>query len=284
MKAAKGYCAVLSVAALMIAGAAVAGTGFDYDDYAAVLSAYVDENGLVDYAALAAKRERLDGYADALARLDATVYQGWNDDEKIAFWINAYNGLTLILIVDHYPIDSSFLRSLVFPKNSIMQIPGRWTEVTFEVMGEPMTLDAVEHKVLRVQFDEPRIHMALVCAALSCPELRNEPFVADRLEAQLDDETREFLADENKFRIDRDKDVVYLSAIFDWFKEDFVARYGTGDPAGRRSEETQAAINFVGRYVGDADAAYLATGDYRIKHLDYDWTLNEQPDSSLSSK
>jgi len=283
MKTASAFVAALVLAAMLSAGGTNAGTGLDYDDYAAVLAEYVDEKGLVSYSALKAERARLDAFADALARLDPTIYQGWNDGDRIAFWINAYNGLTLKLIVDNYPIDSSFLRSIVFPKNSIMQIPGRWKKVTFEVMGEPMTLDAIEHKVLRTQFDEPRIHMALVCAALSCPELRNEPFVADRLEEQLDDQAREFLANEDKFRIDREKGVVYLSAIFDWFTGDFVGRYGTGDPAGKRSEETQAVINFVGRYVSDADAAYLASGDYRVKHLDYDWTLNEQPDSSLSS-
>jgi hypothetical protein len=283
MKTASAIMAALVLATALLTGGVNAGTGFEYDDYAAVLAEYVDEKGLVDYSALKANRARVDAFADALARLDAALYRSWDDGDRIAFWINAYNGLTLKLIVDHYPIESSLLRSIVFPKNSIMQIPGRWKKVTFEVMGEPMTLDAIEHKVLRAQFDEPRIHMALVCAALSCPELRNEPFVAARLEEQLDDQTREFLANNNKFRIDREKVVVYLSAIFDWFTGDFVDRYGTGDPAGKRSEETQAVINFVGRYVSDADAAYLASGDYKIKHLDYDWTLNEQPDSSLSS-
>jgi hypothetical protein len=160
-----------------------------------------------------------------------------------------------------------------------MQIPGRWKKITYEVMGEAMTLDEIEHRVLRAQFDEPRVHVALVCAALSCPELRNEPFVAARLEEQLESQAKEFMADATKFRIDRGKDTVYLSAIFEWFAEDFIGRYGSGDPEGRRSEETQAVINFVSRYVDEEDAAYLASGDYRVKHLDYDWTLNEQPDS-----
>jgi hypothetical protein len=274
---------VVFLTVVLAGGAAIAGPVFDYDDYAAVLPRYVNEQGLVNYAALKADRNKLDAFASALAGLDPSTYESWAEGEKIAFWINAYNGLTLELIVNHYPIDSSFFKSMVLPKNSIMQIPGRWKKITFEVMGEPITLDTIEHKILREKFDEPRIHMALVCAALSCPRLRNEPFVADRLDEQLDDQTRDFLASENRFGIDRDKGVVYLSAIFDWFAEDFVARYGTGDPNGKRSEKTQAVINFVSRYVSDADADYLATGDYGIKHLDYDWTLNEQPDSSLSS-
>jgi hypothetical protein len=258
---------------------ATADRSFHYDDYGAVLNEFVDDGGLVDYAALKDGRERLNAYTGALAKLDRTAYEVWNEKEKIAFWINAYNGLTLILIIDHYPIKSSRLRSVVFPKNSIMQIPGRWKKITFEVMGEPITLDAIEHKVLRARFDEPRIHVALVCAALSCPELRNEPFVAERLDEQLDDQAQKFLANDRKFVIDREAGVVRLSAIFDWFAEDFVGHYGTGDPAGRRSEKTQAVINFVSEYVSDADGEYLASGDYRIKYLDYDWTLNERPDA-----
>jgi hypothetical protein len=269
----------LLLAATAISTGAAANREFHYDDYAAVLSEFVDDGGLVDYAALEDGREGLDAYAGALAKLDRAVYEGWSEEEKIAFWINAYNGLTLVLIIDHYPIKSSRLRSVVFPKNSIMQIPGRWTKVTFEVMGEPMTLDAIEHKVLRTQFDEPRIHVALVCAALSCPELRNEPFVAERLDEQLDDQAAEFLANDRKLVIDRERGVVRLSAIFDWFAEDFVGRYGSGDPPGKRSEKTQAVINFVSRYVSEGDREYLATDDYRIKHLDYDWTLNERPDA-----
>ena len=216
-----------SVAAVLLsAGTANAGSGFAYKHYSAVLSRYVNDRGLVDYSDLKTHPDELEAYAGELSSLDPAVYAGWNDPQKIAFWINAYNGLTLKLIVDHYPINSSLLRSVVYPKNSIMQIPGRWTKITFEVMGEPMTLDEIEHQVLRAKFDEPRIHMALVCAALSCPRLRNEPFVAERLDGQLDDQTREFLADKNKFRIDREKGAVYLSSIFDWFKGDFVARYG----------------------------------------------------------
>ena len=282
MKSVTVFIGALAAAAMISGGASDAATGFDYADFAAVLAEYVDDNGLVDYAALKVNRERLDAFVDLLAHVDPNAYQDWSDGEKIAFWINAYNGLTLKLIVDRHPIDSSFLRSIAFPKNSIMQIPGRWTEVTFEVMSGQMTLDAIEHDVLRAQLGEPRIHMALVCAALSCPELRKEPFVAARLEEQLDDQAREFLANKNKFRIDREGNVVYLSAIFDWFTEDFVDRYGSGDPQGQRSEKTQAVINFVARYVSGADAAYLASGDYRIKYLDYDWTLNEQPDSTHS--
>ena len=263
-------------AVLCPAATAVTAPAMDGGGYPAILSGYVDENGRVDYAGLKANGELLDRWAASIDGLDREVYEGWTDKEKIAFWINVYNGLTLKLIVDHYPIESSTLRSFVFPKNSIMQIPGRWKEISFGVMGETMTLDEIEHAVLREQFAEPRIHVALVCAARSCPRLRGEPFAAAVLDEQLDDQAREFLSDGTKFRIDRGKDVVYLSSIFDWFGSDFVAGYGTGDPPGQRGEEKQAVLNFVMRYVDEADAEYLRAGDFKIKFLDYDWTLNEQ--------
>jgi hypothetical protein len=275
----KKHFPIITGIVLLAFSPALGGAGFAYDDYAAVLSEYVDEEGLVDYAGLSKNRGNLDAFATALANLDGTSYERWNEREKVAFWINVYNGLTLQLIVDHYPIEPSMIKSVVFPKNSIMQIPGAWKKVTFEVMGERKTLDSIEHEILRAGFDEPRIHMALVCAALSCPILRNEPYVAQRLDEQLNDQARMFLANEKKFRIDREGGVVKLSKIFDWFAEDFVDRYGTGDPSGKRSEKTQAVLNFIRGYVNAADAEYLTSGDYKVKHLKYDWTLNEKTDA-----
>ncbi len=254
----------------------VAASEFACDSYASVLSDYVDDNGLVDYAALRDNGSRLETYARSLDALDRETYVSWSDEVKIAFWINAYNGLTVKLIVDNYPIKSSRLKSIVYPKNSIRQISGAWKEVQFRVMGESITLDTIEHKMLRAGFDEPRIHMALVCAALSCPMLRNEPYTGDNLDAQLEDQSARFMAGDTRFRIDRKAGIVRLSAIFDWFGGDFVSRYGTGDPAGKRSEKTQAVINFVSRYVENEDQEYLAADNYKIKHLDYDWSLNEQ--------
>jgi hypothetical protein len=253
------------------------GSGFSWEEYAAVLDGFVDNNGLVDYASLKNGRSNLDLFVSSLAGLDRGLYESWDNSGKIAFWINAYNGLTLKLIIDNYPIKSSRLKSVVFPTNSIRQISGAWEEIFFEVMGEAVTLDSIEHKILRSGFDEPRIHMALVCAAISCPVLRNEPYSADRLEQQLEDQALRFIANPLKFQVDRESGVVRLSAIFDWFAGDFIAVYGTGDPPGKRSEKTQAVLNFVSRYVSEEDRVYIETGDYEVKHLDYDWTLNEQP-------
>lgn len=268
--------ALLAASAVRTPVCAVQGGPFSYADYAAALEAYVSEDGMVSYRELKAHRETLDAFVSALAGLDPKQYAEWPDPAKVAFWLNAYNGLTLRVVIDHYPIRTSFPASLIYPDNSIRQIRGVWTDIEFPLMGKMMTLDKIEHEVLRKQFTEPRIHMALVCAAIGCPPLRNEPYTGDRLDAQLNDQARAFLGNPAKFRIDRAKKRVYLSPIFDWFGGDFVKEYGTSTEFGGYSEAKRAVLSFISRYVGEEDRAYLAAGSYDIKWLDYDWSLNEQ--------
>jgi hypothetical protein len=250
---------------------------FDYAPYASVLATYVNGEGLVDYKGLKANRAELDRFGRELADLAPAAFEKWGDKEKIAFWINAYNALTLQAIIDHYPIKAGFFSSLVYPKNSIRQISGVWDKITFPVMGKPMTLDDIEHGTLRKRFHEPRIHTALVCAAMGCPKLRNEPYVADRLDEQFADQTRGLLADPKKFRIDRQRGRVDLSSIFKWFGEDFVAAYGTDAGFKGHSDAERAVLNYLSAYLGEQDRRYLEQGAYGISYLKYDWTLNEQP-------
>jgi hypothetical protein len=127
-----------------------------YDDYAFILKTYVNDEGMVNYKGLKADRSRLDAFVQSLAKIKPHDYEQGSKEDKIAFWINAYNGLTLIAIIDNYPIRSSFVTSLAYPKNSIRQISGVWTELTFNVMGKPMTLDEIEHERLRKDFNEPQ--------------------------------------------------------------------------------------------------------------------------------
>lgn len=257
-------------------GARADGGGFAWDDYAKMLEAYVDDTGMVYYRGLKADGAALATFARSLAELDRREYSRWSDEDKMAFWINAYNGLTLKVVVDNYPIKPTFPAELYHPKNSIRQIRGVWDEIAFNVMGAPMTLEEIEHGTLRKEFDEPMIHMALVCAAMGCPPLRNEPYVGDRLAEQLADQARKFQADPTKFRIDRRRDDVYLSSIFDWFGEDFLKRYGTSMKYAGHSKEERAVLNCISRYLAEEDRAYLETADYDIEYVDYDWTLNER--------
>jgi len=249
---------------------------FSSAPYASALKSYVDRQGLVDYSGLKDGRKTLDDFASSIAGLDRKTYDGWTEKGKIAFRINAYNALTLVAIVDNYPIKASFVRSLRFPKNSIRQISGVWDKLEFPVMGRNMTLDGIEHDNLRAGFNEPRIHMALVCAALGCPILRDEPYTGAGLDAQLDDQTARFLRDPRKFRIDRKRGRVYLSSIFKWFGSDFLKSYGNAGKFSRFGETERAVLNFVNRHLDPKSRDYLEKGEFSIEYLPYDWTLNEK--------
>lgn len=118
--------------------------------------------------------------------------------------------------------------------------------------------------------------MAMVCAAMGCPILRNEPYIAEKLDDQLDDQTRRFLRNPNKFRIDCRKGKVYFSPIFDWFAEDFVNKYSPAKKIPNQNIENSAVLNFLTNYLGEDDKDYIFSGNFKIKHLKYDWSLNVQ--------
>ena len=262
-------------AADIVVQQAAPGTPFGYDDYAAALKAYVDDQGMVDYQGLKADSRRLDAFLGKLAALDPKVYGGWDEKAKIAFWTNAYNAITLKVIIANYPIKSSFLKSVAYPKNSIRQISGAWDGVKSVVMGKKMTLDEIEHQVLRKEFNEPRIHMALVCAAMGCPPLRNEPFTGGKLDAQLKDQTVRFLKNPKKFLIDRP--TVRLSPIFKWFGKDFVKTYKTDKPFAGGSKSQRPVLNFISKHLDENDVLYLSSAKkLDVEYLGYDWALNEQ--------
>jgi hypothetical protein len=249
---------------------------FYYSDYGAVLEIYVNDDGMVDYANLKENRKAMDRYVDSISELHVEQFKNWTESEKIAFWVNAYNGLTLRVIIDNYPIKSGFLRSLVYPENSIRQIDGVWDEITFDVMGSDVTLEHIEHQILRKKFNEPRVHMALVCAARGCPLLRQEPYVGYKLNEQLDDQARRFLNDSSKFRIDRSEDTVFLSPIFKWFGGDFREAFGGGENIAGHGDKVSGVLRFVVQYLENAEKTYVGAGNFEIEYLTYDWSLNEQ--------
>jgi hypothetical protein len=273
--------AIFIIATGLVAGAQgqeMEKESFDYSDYTQLLQKHVDDSGMVSYAALTAEPETLHTFLQSMAKLDPDIYENYSKSDKIAFWLNAYNTCTLEAIIDNYPIKPSFFRSRLYPKNSIRQIPGVWNELTFDVMGRKLTLEHIEHKILRKQFIEPRIHMAMVCAAIGCPPLRSEPYLGEKLTEQLDDQARKFLANPDKFRIDRQEAVLYLSPIFKWFAEDFVVKYSA------KGKGESAVPDFLRGYLSESDAVFVGSGKFKIKYLKYDWTLNEQPARQASQK
>ena len=246
---------------------------FPYHEYAALLSEFVDENGLVDYRGLKQNRSSLDDFSLSLERVGSDSYADWNREEQIALWINAYNALTLKVIVDHYPIESSFLASLHFPKNSIRQISGVWDKLLFSVMNERVTLDQIKHRILRQRFKEPRIRMALASAAMGSPPLRREPFIAARLYAQLDDQCRRFLGHPESLRIDKEKRLVFLSSTFESYGEDFLDTHATerkfSDDQGMERGDPWISLLTISR---QAIVRIWRLGTMKSGYLEHDWS------------
>ncbi len=239
-------------------------TTFSYQDYEKVLKTYVNSQGLVDYEKLQANRNALDEFNQALGAISPNVYNSWSETEQIAFLINAYNSLTLQSIIDQNPL-----------KKSIRNIPGVWKIRKFKLAGESQTLDNIEHDILRKKFNEPRIHAALVCAAISCPPLRNEPYLPEKIDSQLKDQVNKFLASPHGLRIERDNNRVYISSIFKWFGEDWLTTYSVENKFSGNKKE-KAVLNFISQHLSPSEREYLEKGQYKISYLDYDWSLNKQ--------
>jgi hypothetical protein len=226
-------------------------------------------NGLVDYRGLQAEADLLCRYTGSLAGVEQSTVQGWSPDRQLAFWINAYNALTIQTIVRRYPIRSRSLVGLFFPRNSILQIAGVWNRLNFAVGRRTLTLGEIEHEILRKNFEEPRIHFAIVCASSSCPRLRHEAYRFDILQDQLHDQAVQFINDPIRgVRFDAEKNRLHVSKIFKWFKEDFESHQATGNPI----------IAYIRPYLNNNSIteALAKNRDIRLSYLPYDWSLNEQ--------
>ncbi len=249
----------------------------EVDRLARALAAHVDSDGRVDYVGLGEDRADLDAYFRSVAYLDAKVYEGWSEPRRIAFWTNVYNALTLEVVLENHPIQRSVFGTLTgAPAGSIRQIPDVWNRSHFLVMGEQLTLGHIEHEILRQEFSEPRIHVAIHCASGGCPPLRAEPFREEDLEAQLEDQTQRFLGGTSRFHLDREAGVVGLSSIFSWFAGDFEAGYMPTDGFGDHSDPVRAVLAFIAEHVSEANAEFLRDASYEVRFLPYDWSLNEQ--------
>ncbi len=245
---------LLSVAAVLSNFAA---SGMDHTPLDALLKAYVSDS-LVDYNGLKENRAALDRYLEEAGNITLPTFQGWSQNDQLAFLINVYNASTLQLIIDGYPVDS--IKSL----GSFISSP--WDKKSVLLFGKKVSLDTLEHKIIRKNYAEPRIHFALVCAALGCPSLRGEAYLGDALDAQLDDQTRSFLNTPEKNRLDREKKVLWLSPIFKWYRSDF--------------EATSNSLNaFVAPYMDAPDTAKNLEG-FELSFTDYDWALNDQAKGS----
>lgn len=217
-----------------------------HDNFDAVLKSHV-KDGVVNYPAIAtdAKFKR---YLEQLAQAPAPN----SKSEKLVLWINAYNAFSIKGILDGRSPSSFFGRQSFFKHTN------------YTLSGTELTLDTLEHKMIR-PLGDARIHFSVVCASLSCPKLRAEAYSEAKLETQLEENTRAFVNDPSRNRFAKADKIAQLSEIFKWFQEDFAKSAGS-------------VQRFVAKYVNDPEAASgLSQDGYRLKYLDYDWSLNGNP-------
>jgi hypothetical protein len=260
---------LVSIIALFIIASApthAQGADFDYIHYETLLKRYVKTdvkiNGIsitaVDYAALAQEASKPDSPYSLLLRGLAAFDPDTlgSREEKMAFWVNVYNIAAIKTIVDHYPVDSIRSRKI-----SWLKLP--WNRKAIKIGGNEYSLAEIEFDLLVEGFKDLRVHFGINCASVSCVDLLAEPFHAGKLDRQLEEQGKRFLADTKKgLRIDRSKKRVYLSQVFRFDKKHF-------------DEYAGSAITFILPYVEEADRKYLRSGTYDVEYLDYDWNTNE---------
>lgn len=217
------------------------------------------------YRAVQAGRERLQAYLATLSAVAPSDYDRWSRAEQLAFLINAYNAFTVELILTRYP-DLKSIKDL----GSLLRSP--WKRPFFQLLGRQQSLDDVEHGLIRAPgvFDDPRIHFAVVCASIGCPMLRDKAYVAERLDAQLDDGLRRFLADRTRNRFDAAAGTLRVSKIFDWYRSDFEKGHKA---IGSLQDLFARHADVLGST--PQEQADLKAGRYRLAHLEYDWALND---------
>ncbi|MBR9777175.1 MAG: DUF547 domain-containing protein [Cytophagales bacterium] len=215
-----------------------------------LLQAHVSEQGTVDYKGFMADVDKLDAYLASLSS-NAPDRAAWSEAEQLAYWINAYNAFTIKLILDHYPVKSI---KDIGPKLTIPIVNTVWHLEFFEIGGKPASLDEIEHKILRKEFDEPRIHFAINCASISCPKLMNHAYSAKNLDAQLQQAAYTFI--NNPMHNSLTKEQAELSPLFSWFEEDFTRK--------------GSLVDFINQY-----AENKLNNEAKISFKDYNWSLNE---------
>jgi len=237
---------------------------FGFDHQHRIFDEILKENVIIKNRKSRVHYDRIQNYPKALQQYLKSIesvkfdeYKSWNDPKKIAFLVNAYNALTIQLILTKYPN----LKSI---KDLGGFFSGPWKKEFFTLFGKKTNLNYIEHGILRKEFDEPRIHFALVCASIGCPPLRNEAFTSEKLELQLNDAVQNFLQDPDNNRYDNREKTLYLSSVFNWFPEDF--------------EKTTGSVEaFVAPWItsDQVEQKEILSRKVTIKYVDWDWSLNK---------
>ena len=239
------------------------------------LDALLDLNvrdGLVYYRALKGERGRLDRYIDSLD-VSPSVYASWSRDEKLAYWLNAYNAIVLQTVVQHYPIRG---RSAEYPESSIRQIPGAFERKAHRLAGRVLSLDDIEKTILP-EFKDPRAYLALGRGAIGSGRLRSEAFTAAGLERQLQAVRAEFVNDASMLRLDRLGGDLSVTPIVSWRAPEFIAAYDPGaeGPFAARSPIERAIIEFIRPHLLPLERALVEKNRFTVAFHPFDWRLND---------
>ncbi|NEN22281.1 DUF547 domain-containing protein [Cryomorpha ignava] len=222
----------------------------DHSAWDALLKKHVNDKGLVNYKAMMKDSVALNKYLDMLS-VNVPDEDVWTDAGQLAYWINAYNAFTVKLILNNYPV-----KSIKDIAGGIPFVNTPWDVKFIKIGDETYDLNNIEHGIIRKQFDEERIHFAVVCAAMSCPRLRNEAYTAEKLNAQLDDQARTFFNDESQNKISKDQ--ASISPILKWYGGDF-------------KDKAPSLREYVNQY-----SKVQINQGVDVGFTDYDWALNEQ--------
>ena len=244
MRAAAQFLTIALVLFMFVPGAWAADV-IDHKPFDEILKKYVDGRGRVAYAKLKKNEDdfkKLQAYTDAIAKADVKG----SDDAKLAFYINAYNAHVIESVVEKYPIES------------VMKVDGFFKKEKHGVAGKEMTLDHLENKIIRPEFNEPRIHFVLVCAARSCPRLQKRAATAKNLEKLLEKGAKEFIPKATKI----EDGTVTTSQLFNWFAVDFKKAEGS-------------VKKYLARYIPEKADKILAD-ETEVKFSHYSWKLNKQ--------
>ena len=236
-----------------------------HSSFDGLLRKYVDTDGYVDYTAWKASHADRQTLIDYLVTLGKANPQALASKQaKLAFWINAYNAVTIEGILREYPTSSI--------RNHTARLVGYniWKDLPLIVGGRQYSLDSMEHQVLR-KMNEPRIHFAIVCASIGCPRLLNRAYVSDRLDEQLTGNARDFFSRAQNLRTDSASGTLLVSSILDWFGEDFGS-----------STKQQGA--YLKPYLPAAAQRVVDSGRLRFRYLDYNWNLNDQKSKRHTGK
>lgn len=270
---------ILSILLLALLPLTAAGQSFDHDHkpWAALLKKHVAliDNGKssqVRYAGFVQDRSELKTYLSVLSKVSQAEFNAWTKPQQMAFLINAYNAYTVEKILTRYPNIKS-----IWDFGKLFGNP--FKDKFFTLLGREFSLDMIEHETLRKPgaYDEPRLHFAVNCASTGCPMLREEAYVAARLDAQLEEQTKRFLSDRSRNRYNAQDNTLEVSEIFKWFSSDWTSGYRGFDG---KNTPMQSREQFFAKYAAlladvPAQQQAIAKRNTAIRHVDYDWTLND---------